>query len=117
MKCRLNADMTAPALAVSNVFGMIGFPASSVGAAIFTAHKMVAMWRNIALFAMCRPMQILWSYIELVRPVRYVGIQHTSVQSPDTRDVIMGIDGRNPGRLTYDTCPECEMVNLVPRSH
>ena len=53
------ANTTTPALTVSKVLGIIGLPASSFRAVMFAAHRMVATLMKIALFAICRPTQIL----------------------------------------------------------
>ena len=55
-----NANRTTRALTVSKVLGTIGLPASSFGAAMFAAQRIVAMLMKIELLAMCRPTQILW---------------------------------------------------------
>ena len=52
-----------PALTVSSVLGTIGRPASSFRAATFTDQRIVTMLMNAELFAMCRPTQILASYL------------------------------------------------------
>ena len=54
-----NTNRTTRALTVSKVLGTIGLPASSFGAAMFAAQRMVATLMKIELLAMCRPTQIL----------------------------------------------------------
>ena len=54
-----DAHKTSVALTASNVFGTIGFPASSFTANIFAAQRTVATLRKIELFAICLPTQIL----------------------------------------------------------
>ena len=51
---------TSRSLTASSVSGMTGFPASSIIGEIVAAQRMVAMEMKRELFAMCRPMHILF---------------------------------------------------------
>ena len=50
---------TTPAFTVSKVSGIMGFPTSSFKAEMLAAHRTEAMLMKSAVFAMCRPRQIL----------------------------------------------------------
>ena len=66
-----HAHKTSPGLTDSNVFGTIGFPASSFKAEIFAAHRTVATLRKTELFAICLPTQILLSEVSLITPATW----------------------------------------------
>ena len=53
------AYVTTEALRISKVLEMIGLPALSIGAAMFTTQRMIMMLMKAELFAVCCSMQIL----------------------------------------------------------